>query len=512
MSTERSWHFLNPDAPSALNEHQLMVNRRHFFQKGTNGIGVAALAALLSRDGFCAGPAAPTGGAAVPGADAQLAGRGVGVPPHFAPKAKRVIYLFQNGAPTHVDLFDYKPRLHELHGTALPEGYLEGKRFSSMTGNPQGKLMLQPVEPFKQHGRSGAWVSAFLPYTAQITDELCFIKSMHTDAVNHAPAISFMLSGAQIPGRPTMGAWLTYGLGSASSDLPGFVVMTSVSKNTTCGQIFYDFYWGSGFLPSRYQGSKFRGSRDPVLYLSNPDGVSRELRRGLLDDLAVLNEIKFKEAGDPEIQTRISQYEMAYRMQSSVPDLTDLSDEPQHVLDLYGPQVREPGTFAYNCLIARRLLERGTRFVQLMHAGWDQHGNLFTQLETQCRDTDGPSAALVQDLKERGLLTDTLVAWGGEFGRTPFGQGDPSNPKGRDHFGKAYSWWLAGGGVKAGHVYGSTDDYAWNITADPVHIHDMQATIMHMMGIDHTKLTFRYQGRQFRLTDVHGHVVKGILA
>jgi hypothetical protein len=513
MSMEKSWHLLNSDAPSVLNEHQLMVNRRHFFQKGTSGIGVAALAALLSRDGFCADPAAPTGGAAAPGTHVQPAGRGASSLPHFAPKAKRVIYLFQNGAPTHVDLFDYKPRLHELHGTALPDGYLEGKRFSSMTGNPQGKLMLQPVEPFKQHRRSGAWVSAFLPYTAQITDELCFIKSMHTDAVNHAPAISFMLSGAQIPGRPTMGAWLTYGLGSASSDLPGFVVMTSVSKNTTCGQIFYDFYWGSGFLPSRYQGSKFRGSRDPVLYLSNPDGVSRELRRGLLDDLAALNDLKFKEAGDPEIQTRISQYEMAYRMQSSVPDLTDLSDEPQHVLDLYGPQVREPGTFAYNCLMARRLAERGVRFVQCMHAGWDQHNSLTTELYTQCVDTDQPSAGLVLDLKMRGMLDDTLVVWGGEFGRTPFIQGDFQNrPRwGRDHHPYAFTTWLAGGGVKPGISYGASDDLGINAVENPVHVHDFQATLLHLLGLNHEKLTFRFQGRYFRLTDVHGNVVRDVL-
>jgi hypothetical protein len=310
-----------------------------------------------------------------------------------------------------------------------------------------------------------------------------------------------------------MGAWLTYGLGSPSSDLPGFVVMTSVSKNTSCGQIFYDFYWGSGFLPSRYQGSKFRGSRDPVLYLSNPDGVSRELRRGLLDDLAELNAIKFQEAGDPEIQTRISQYEMAYRMQSSVPDLTDLSDEPQHVLDLYGPQVKEPGTFAYNCLMARRLAERGVRFIQCMHAGWDQHNSLTTELYTQCADTDQPSAGLVLDLKMRGLLDDTLVVWGGEFGRTPFIQGDFQNrPRwGRDHHPYAFTTWLAGGGVKPGISYGASDDLGINAVENPVHVHDFQATLLHLLGVDHEKLTFRFQGRYFRLTDVHGNVVRDIL-
>jgi hypothetical protein len=335
---------------------------------------------------------------------------------------------------------------------------------------------------------------------------------MHTEAVNHAPGVTFFLTGGQVPGRPSMGAWMSYGLGCETDDLPAFVVMTSSDKAKSCGQLFFDYYWGSGFLPSRFQGVKFRNTGEPVPYLTNPAGVSREARRLLLDDLAAMNAAHLADYGDPEIDTRIAQYEMAYRMQASVPELVDFSDEPRHVLDRYGPDVHVKGTFAYNCLIARRLLERGTRFVQLMHAGWDQHGNLFTQLEQQCKDTDAPSAALIQDLKERGLLADTLVAWGGEFGRTPFGQGDPANPKGRDHFGKAYSFLLAGGGAKPGHVYGSTDDFAWNITADPVHIHDMQATIMHLVGIDHTKLTYRYQGRQFRLTDVHGHVVKGVLA
>ena len=433
---------------------------------------------------------------------------------HFAPKAKRVIYLFQSGGPSHVDLFDYKPRLRTVHGQPVPAEYLGGKRFSTMTGDPSGKLMLQPVEPFQQHGKSGAWVSAFMPHTGAIADELCFVKSLNTDAINHAPAISFLLSGAQIPGRPTMGAWLNYGLGSSSEDLPGFVVMTSVSKGTSCGQIFYDFYWGSGFLPTRFQGAKFRGSRDPVLYLNNPDGLSPELRRGLLDDLAELNEMKFRAVGDPEIETRIAQYEMAYRMQTSVPDLTDLSDEPEHVLAMYGPQVREPGTFAYNCLMARRLAERGVNFIQCMHAGWDQHNSLTTELYTQCRDTDQPSAALVRDLKMRGLLEDTLVIWGGEFGRTPFIQGDLANRErwGRDHHPYAFTVWMAGGGVKPGISYGASDDLGFNAVENPVHVHDLQATILHLSGINHEQLTYRFQGRYFRLTDVHGHVVKPILA
>jgi hypothetical protein len=434
--------------------------------------------------------------------------------PHFAPKAKRVIYLFQNGAPTHVDLFDYKPKIKEMHGKPVPEEYVGGKRFSTMTGSASGKLMLAPVEPFAQHGKCGAWVSNFLPHTARVVDELCFIKSMHTEQVNHAPAISFFLSGGEIPGRPTLGAWLTYGLGSMNDNLPSFVVMTSVSKGTTCGQIFYDFYWGSGFLPSRFQGVKFRGAGEPVLYLANPDGVSRDVRRGQLDDLAKLNEINLKKAGDPEIATRISQYEMAYRMQASVPELTDLSKEDPKVIDAYGPSVRQQGTFAYNCLMARRLVERGVRFVQLMHAGWDQHGSLTTELYNQCRDTDQPSAALVMDLKRLGLLEDTLVIWGGEFGRTPFIQGNIADrPRwGRDHHPYAFTVWMAGGGVKPGLTYGASDDLAMNATEDPVHVHDFQATVLHLLGIDHERLTYKFQGRNFRLTDVHGKVVQEVLA
>jgi hypothetical protein len=489
-----------------LSEHRLQLTRREFFGRSASGIGTAALAWLLGRDGL-AGDASTNRTAA-----ARLSE----LPPlpHFAPKAKRVIYLFQNGAPTHVDLFDHKPKLKEMHGKAVPDEYLGTKRFSTMTGNPKGKLLLEPVEPFKQHGQSGAWVSAFLPHIASIADDLCFVKSMHTDAVNHAPAISFLLSGGQLPGRPTMGAWLTYGLGSETENLPAFVVMTSVSKGTTCGQIFYDFYWGSGFLPSRFQGVKFRGGGDPVLYLSNPDGMSRQMRRGLLDDIAKLNEVRLQEFGDPEIATRIAQYEMAYRMQSSVPELTDLSKEPTEVLEMYGPQVKEQGTFANHCLTARRLVERGVRFVQVMHAGWDQHNSLTTELYTQCRDTDQPSAALVKDLKRLGLLDDTLVIWGGEFGRTPFLQGNLDDRKrwGRDHHPYAFTVWMAGGGVKPGLSYGETDDLAINTAQNPVHVHDFQATVLHLLGIDHERLTYKFQGRYFRLTDVHGKVVKDVIA
>ncbi|MEZ5329603.1 MAG: DUF1501 domain-containing protein [Verrucomicrobiales bacterium] len=488
---------------------QLLINRRHFFGRTATGIGAAALASLLDKDGLRA-EIANADSVSIP----RPPGHGLPELPHFAPRAKNVIHLFQNGAPTHVELYDWKPKLAAMHGKPVPDGYIGGKRFSTMTGKADGKLMLAPVEPFKQHGQSGATVSAFLPHIASIADELCFVKSMHTDAVNHAPAISFFLSGAQIPGRPTVGAWLSYGLGSESENLPAFVAMTSVSKGTSCGQIFYDFYWGSGFLPTRYQGVKFRGSGDPVLYISNPDGMSKSMRRGMLDDIALLNQMKLDDFGDPEISTRISQYEMAYRMQTSVPELTDFSNEPESILNMYGPQVKEQGTFAYNCLMARRLIERGVRFVQVMHAGWDQHNSITTELYTQCKDTDQPSAALVRDLKMRGLLDDTLVVWGGEFGRTPFIQGDINNRErwGRDHHPYAFTVWMAGGGTKPGITYGETDDLAINVARDPVHIHDFQATLLHLLGIDHERLTYKFQGRNFRLTDVHGEVVKGILA
>jgi hypothetical protein len=353
-----------------------------------------------------------------------------------------------------------------------------------------------------------------MPHTAKIADDLCFIKSMHTTQVNHAPAITFFLTGSEMPGRPSMGSWLTYGLGTESENLPGFVVMTSRDKEASCGQIFYDFYWSSGFLPSRFQGVKFRGGGDPVLYLSNPAGVSRDARRAMLDSLAALNETRYEQIGDPEIQTRISQYEMSYKMQMSVPELTDFSNEPEAVLEEYGPDVRRQGSFAYNCLMARRLVERGTRFVQLLHAGWDQHRNLNTQLKVQCTDTDAPSAALVRDLKRRGLLDETLVIWGGEFGRTPFLQGKIEEVKswGRDHHPYAFTIWMAGGGIRPGITYGASDDFGFRSVVDKVSVHDFQATVLHLLGIDHERLTFRFQGRDFRLTDVHGSVVKGVLA
>lgn len=479
-----------------IEEYSRNQTRRQFFSKSVMGLGTAALSGLLNRNSL-----------ANTGAETSDL-------PHFPPKAKRVIYMFMNGAPTHSDLFDYKPQQVQLHGTPIPESFFKGKRFSTMTGNPAGKLLLAPVEPFKQHGESGAWVSRFMPHTASAVDDICFIKSMHTESVNHAPGVTFFLTGSEMAGRPTMGSWLSYGLGSDADDLPSFVVMTSISKGTSCGQIFYDYYWGSGFLPSHLQGVKFRGGGDPVLYLSNPKGVSRNVRRGILDDIAKLNQLQLDDIGDPEIATRISQYEMSYKMQASVPELTDFSNEPQHVLDLYGPQVTERGSFAYNCLMARRLAERGVRFIQVMHAGWDQHNSMTTELYNQCRDTDQPAAALIKDLKQSGMLEDTLLVWGGEFGRTPFIQGDINNRVrwGRDHHPYAFTTWMAGGGIKPGMTYGASDDLAMNAVVDKVHVHDFQATILNQMGIDHERLTFRHQGRRYRLTDVHGKVVKGILS
>ena len=483
-------------------ENVQRVTRRHLFGSAGLGIGSVALASLLERDAQAATstPPAVRGQAGLPGL------------PHHEPKAKRVVMLWQGGGPSHVDLFDPKPMLKERAGQDIPDSVRGSTRLSTMSSGYAKWPAVPAIKPFRKYGQCGIEMSEMLPHLGGLADDLCVVRSMNTEAVNHAPGVTFFLTGAQVPGRPSMGAWMSYGLGCETDDLPAFVVMTSSDKQKSCGQLFFDHYWGSGFLPSRFQGVKFRNTGDPVPYLANPAGVSREARRALLDDIAAMNARHLADFGDPEIETRIAQYEMAYRMQASVPDLVDFSAEPKHVIDRYGPDVHTKGSFAYNCLIARRLLERGTRFVQLMHSGWDQHGNLFSQLEIQCADTDAPSAALVQDLKDRGLLDDTLVCWGGEFGRTPFGQGDPSNPKGRDHFGRAYSFLLCGGGAKAGHVHGSTDDFGWNITADPVHVHDMQATIMHLVGIDHTKLTYRYQGRQFRLTDVHGHVVHGVMS
>lgn len=469
-----------------VSEHAAVMTRRNLLGQTGLGIGAAALSTLVDTDARAA--------------SLKLAS----AVPHFAPKAKRIIYMFQNGAPSHVDLLDYKPKLRELHGTDVPKSYTDGKRFSTMTAGSK-KLVLGEITKFAQRGKTGKWIAEdFLPHTAGIVDDLCFVQSMHTTQVNHAPAITYFMTGQENAGKPSMGAWLTYGLGSETQNLPGYVVMTSRDRQASCGQIFYDFYWGNGFLPSKFQGVKFRGSGDPVLYLSNPDGIDRATRRGLLDDLAQLNRMNMDRLGDPEIAARIAQYEMAYKMQASVPELTDFSKEPKHILDMYGPQVHTKGSYAYNCLMARRLAERGCRFVQLMHAGWDQHRNLNHQLKIQCEDTDAPSAALVKDLQQRGLLEDTLVIWGGEFGRTPFLQGDIKKTKvwGRDHHPYAFTIWMAGGGVKPGMTYGASDEIGFNVADKPVHIHELQATIMHLMGIHHDKFTVSFQGLDQRLTGV----------
>ena len=472
------------------------LTRRRFLGATALTLGLPALHSLFGAEAKSSAP------------------RGLPGLPHFAPKAKRVIYMMQTGGPSHVDLFDDKPELRKQRGKDIPESVLGGLRLTTMTAGQKAKPCLPAAWGGSQRGKCGMWIGDLLPHTAAIVDDLCFIRSMHGEQINHAPAVTHLLTGHNLPGRPSIGAWLTYGLGVESENLPGFVVMTSRDQEASCGQFFYDSYWGAGFLPGKFQGVPFRGAGDPVLFLSNPEGTSRELRRTMLDGLAEMNHFAHERVADPEITTRIAQYEMAFQMQASVPELTDLSREPQSVLDLYGPDVKRKGSYAYNCLMARRLAERGVRYIQLLHAGWDQHGNLPTQLPIQCRDTDQASAALVRDLKARGMLDDTLVIWGGEFGRTPFVQGDITNPKahGRDHHPRAFTVWLAGGGVKRGHIHGASDDFAFHATENPVHVHDLQATLMHLCGIDHERFTYKFQGRNFRLTDVHGSVVKEILA
>jgi hypothetical protein len=424
-----------------------------------------------------------------------------------------VIYLFQSGAPSQMDLFDWKPALADLRATELPDSIRRGQRLTGMTATQTSFPVAPTRYKFAQHGASGAWVSELMPHTASMVDELCFIKSMHTEAINHDPAVTFFQTGAQLAGRPSIGAWLAYGLGSENANLPAFVAMISQGTGNPMDQPLYDRLWGAGFLPSRYQGVKFRSVGDPVLNLSNPAGVAEATRRQVLDDLAALNRLKLDDAGDPEIATRISQYELAYRMQTSVPDLVDVSNEPEHIFEMYGPDSRKPGTFAANCLLARRMAERGVRFIQLFHRGWDQHTNLPKQIVGQCRDTDQASAALVRDLRQRGLLDDTLVVWGGEFGRTVYCQGElTADNYGRDHHPRCFTIWLAGGGIRPGITHGETDDFSYNITRDPVHVHDLHATILRCLGIDHTKLTFKFQGRHYRLTDVHGRIVWEVLA
>jgi hypothetical protein len=443
----------------------------------------------------------------------QAAGREQsGLPglPHFAPKAKRVIYLFQSGGPSQIELFDHKPRLVEFQGTDLPESVRNGQRLTGMSASQATFPVVPSKFALAQRGQSGAWVGDLLPYTAKIADRLTFIKSVHTEEINHDPAATMMQTGFRLGGRPSMGAWVSYGIGCETDELPAFCVMIS---NSGGGQPLYDRLWGSAFLPSRYQGVKFRSSGDPVLFLSNPDGFSAGKRRTFLDALGELNQASSDEFGDPEIAARVAQYEMAFRMQSSVPDLADISKEPAHTFELYGEDARKPGTFAANCLLARRLAERGVRFIQLYHRDWDHHGELPANLPKRCKDVDQASAGLVADLAQRGMLDDTLVIWGGEFGRTVYCQGRlTATDYGRDHHGRCFTVWLAGGGMKPGITFGETDDYSYNIVEDPVHVHDLQATILHCLGIDHKRLTYRFQGRDFRLTDVEGEVVRQVLA
>jgi hypothetical protein len=473
-----------------------LLNRRNFLVRSTFGLGALAFGQLL-------GGAAP---------DASSSSRGP-LAPHFPPRAKRVIFLFQSGGPSQIELLDYKPGLKDHFDQDLPDSIRMGQRITGMVTG-QARLPVAPSKyAFRQCGQRGVWIGDLLPHTQKIADDICIINSMNTEAINHDPAITFIQTGSQQPGRPSLGSWVDYGLGSESENLPSFVVLISTPSNNNPDQGLLSRLWGSGFLPSRHQGVKLRSGADPVLYLNDPPGLEREGRRQWLDTLGALNSRQFQETHDPEIATRIAQYEMAYRMQASTPELMDLSKEPDSTFKLYGDTSRQPGTYAANCLLARRMAERGVRFIQLYHRGWDHHGALPERIEALTRDTDQASAALVTDLKQRGLLEDTLVIWGGEFGRTVYSQGRLTKDNyGRDHHGKAFSLWLAGGGIKPGLTYGKTDDFSFNILENPVHIHDLQATILHCLGLDHERLTFRFQGRQFRLTDVSGKVVKDILA
>lgn len=477
-------------------ELQTNLKRRSFLRSTA---GIAALAAL-SGQSFAQSPPAENRVGGLPGV------------PHFAPKAKRVIYLFQSGGQSQLELFDPKPTLQERHGSELPDSIRMGQRLTGMTSGQKSFPVIASKFKFARHGECGMELSELLPHTGSVADDICLIRSMHTEAINHDPAITFIQTGSQQPGRPSFGAWASYGLGSAAADLPAFVVMISHGSGKDSNQGLLDRLWGSGFLPSSHQGVKLRGQGDPVLYLSDPPGVDRRLRRQMLDSLAALNQERLVETGDPEIATRISQFELAFKMQSSVPELTDLSQESEATFELYGPDARKPGTFAANCLLARRLIEKGVRFVQLYHRGWDQHGGLPANIPLQCRDIDQPQAALIKDLKQRGLLDETLIVCAGEFGRTVYGQGGLQDNYGRDHHGRCFSLWLAGGGIKPGLVYGATDDFSYNIIENPVHIHDLNATLLHCLGIDHERLTFRFQGRDYRLTDVEGVVVRDILA
>jgi len=475
---------------------QLAIARRQFLGGSCAGVGAAALASLLGRPA----PAAQASNGGLPGF------------PNFPPKARRVIWLTQAGAPSQIDLFDHKPALRGHFNEDLPDSIRQGQRLTGMTSGQSRFPVAPSIFPFKQHGESGIWMSDLVPHTAKIADDLCVITSLHTEAINHDPAMTMLQTGHQIAGRPSLGAWVSYGLGDENANLPAFVVMISRPTGPTNAQPLHERMWGAGFLPTRHQGVRFSPGRDPVLYLTDPPGVSRARRREFLDTLGSLDRMTLDTFHDPETAARIDQFEMAFRMQAAVPELAELADEPAHTFERYGPESKKPGSYAANCILARRLVERGVRFVQLYHRGWDQHNDCPAGLKTQCYDTDQPSAALVADLKERGLLDDTLVVWGGEFGRTVYSQGTlTASNYGRDHHPRCFTVWLAGAGVKRGSVFGETDDFSYNIVKDPVHIHDLNATTLHLLGVDHTKLTYRFAGRDYRLTDVHGNVVKGIL-
>ncbi|WP_281541056.1 DUF1501 domain-containing protein [Maribacter aestuarii] len=483
--------------------HNKNYTRRDFLTKTTLGMGALSLGAMIDPTSIF--------GNAPKGIPTDFGTGGVLGQPHFAPKAKRIIYLFQSGAPSQLDLFDYKPLLNKMQGQDLPESVHGGQRLTGMTSGQASLPLAGTLSKFNQYGDSGAWMTNLMPYTSKIVDELCFIKSMYTEAINHDPAITFIQTGSQLPGRPSMGSWLSYGLGTDNKNLPEFVVL--VTKGKTGGQPLYSRLWGNGFLPSQHQGVQFRAGKDPVLYLTNPPGVDAKGRREQLDYLQKLEQLNHNDIGDPEILARMAQYEMAFRMQTSVPEIMDTADEPDYIYDMYGEDSKIPGTFAANALLARRLAERDVKFIQLYHQGWDQHGNLPNALNRQCKDTDQATAALIKDLKQRGMLEDTLVIWGGEFGRTNYSQGQLTATNfGRDHHGKCFTIFMAGAGIKGGVTLGATDDFGFNITQRPVHVHDFQATVMHLLGIDHERLTFKFQGRRYRLTDVHGEVVKEILA
>ena len=478
-----------------LLEHSLNLNRRKFLSKLSLGIGSVALGSLLIPELF-SGKSEE---------DMMVTGL-----PQFAPKAKRVIYLFQNGAPSQLDLFDYKPKLQEMFGQDLPASIRQGQRLTGMTADQKKFPLAGSAFKFNQYGEAGAWMSELLPHTSKVVDDLCIIRSMYTEAINHDPALTFFQTGAQVGNRPSMGSWLSYGLGSENKNLPAFCVLLSKGKGN--GQGVYSKLWSNGFLDSVHQGVQFSSGENPVLYLNNHEGIDKADRRKMLDVVSQLNEESFKETNDPEIKAKVQQYELAYRMQTAVPEVTDISKEPEDIIKMYGPDCLIPGTYAANCLLARKLSENGVRFVQLYHQGWDGHNNLPSEIKGQCMDTDQASAALITDLKQRGLLDETLVIWGGEFGRTNYCQGKLAKDNyGRDHHPRCFTIWMAGGGVKPG-VYGETDEFGYNILKDPVHVHDFHATALNLMGIDHEKLTYKFLGRRYRLTDVAGKVVKGIIA